>query len=484
MKKLPLNQLVENSVTNSLYPIENSLDRLCMSIELFGILENIIVYKINDSDTPMYQIISGNRRKRAAERIGLDLVPCTILDYVEITESLVFSHQEQRTKSPSDLLRELITLRDKYGLKQGVQAKTPEIVKAKKYKNNLVREFGKNTTDRLVAIHKVASELSENNKSEYDKIMKRLDKSQNVDGTLKMLTKELKEKQNRQKTPSGFEIVKNDIRILPKSSDNVEDIEDESVQMVVTSCPYFELRDYKLGSNQLGQESTVDCYINRLVTHFSDYMRILKNDGTMWINLADYLQGNGYEMAPERFAIAMMNNGWLLHDKIIWVKNNPVYSNSNRCVMANEFIYVFKKSNSVQYNTEWVKEHQQFNGRITFGHVDKKIKLRSVFDFRENIIFTNVANNSAIASECQSKGYHLTHSATFPLSIPTIAILTGSKPGDLILDPFSGLATTAKASQILGRSFIGYELNPTFMKQGEIRLEMSLESDIEYLEAS
>jgi len=97
---------------------------------------------------------------------------------------------------------------------------------------------------------------------------------------------------------------------------------------------------------------------------------------------------------------------------------------------------------------------------------------------------TNVANNSVLAAECQKQGYNLTHDATFPLSIPTIAILTGSKPGDLILDPFSGVATTAKAAQILGRSFIGYELNPTYMKQGEIRLDMPLESEIEYLQSA
>jgi DNA modification methylase len=152
--------------------------------------------------------------------------------------------------------------------------------------------------------------------------------------------------------------------------------------------------------------------------------------------------------------------------------------------MANEFIFVFKKQDFVHYDMEWVKEHQQFNGQITLGHVDKKIKLRSVFDFRENVIITNSVNNGLLASECKRRGYNLTHHATFPLSIPTIAILTGSKPGDLILDPFSGVSTTAKATQILGRSFVGYELNPTYMKQGEIRLEMPLESELEYLEAA
>ena len=484
MKNLPLIRLVENPLTQTLYPIENSIDRLCMSVELFGILENIIVYKMDNSETPLYQIISGNRRKKAAEIVGLNEVPCTIVEPVEITEALVRSHQEHRTKEPSDILKELLVLKEQFGLRQGVRPTTPEMIKAKKYKDALISEVGKHTTDRLLAVHKVAVELSENNEDLYKSCMERLDKSNNITGTLKSLSNELKEKQNRVQTPTNFEVRKSNIRIIPKSSDNVEDIEDESVQLVITSPPYFDIRDYKLGVGELGHESDVEFFVNRLVKHFSDYKRILRKDGTMWINLGDYLQGYGYEMAPERFALAMMDKGWILHDKIIWLKNNPVYSNSNRSVMANEFIFVFKKQDFVHYDMEWVKEHQQFNGQITLGHVDKKIKLRSVFDFRENVIITNSVNNGLLASECKRRGYNLTHHATFPLSIPTIAILTGSKPGDLILDPFSGVSTTAKATQILGRSFVGYELNPTYMKQGEIRLEMPLESELEYLEAA
>jgi site-specific DNA-methyltransferase (adenine-specific) len=455
-----------------------------MSIELFGILENIIVYKLDSCETPLYQIISGNRRKKAAEIVGLNEVPCTIVEPVEITEALVRSHQEHRTKEPSDILKELLVLKEQFGLRQGVRPTTPEMIKAKKYKDALISEVGKHTTDRLLAIHKVAVELSDNDDVKYKSLIGRLDKSNNITGTLKTLANELKEKQNRVQTPTNFEVRKTNIRIIPKSSENVEDIEDESVQLVVASPPFHEKRDYKLGVGELGHENTVQSFVNRLVNHFSDYKRILRKDGTMWINLGDYIDGFGYEMAPERFAIAMMDNGWILHDKIIWVKNNPPYSNSHRSVLANEFIYVFKKQDFVHYDTQWVKEHQQFNGQITYGHIDKKIKLKSVFDFRENIIITNVANNSVLANECKKQGYNLTHHATFPLSIPTIAILTGSKPGDLILDPFSGVATTAKATQILGRSFVGYELNPTYMKQGEIRLDMPLESEIEYLEES
>lgn len=92
---------------------------------------------------------------------------------------------------------------------------------------------------------------------------------------------------------------------------------------------------------------------------------------------------------------------------------------------------------------------------------------------------TSTPNNHKLKKACEVSGMHLTHDATFPLSIPVIAILTGSKEGDVVLDPFSGTATTGKACQILDRNYVGYEMNPTYMRQGEIRL---LSDNDEYAE--
>ena len=195
MKNLPLIRLVENPLTQTLYPIDNSIDRLCMSVELFGILENIIVYKMDNSETPMYQIISGNRRKKAAELVGLNEVPCTIVEPVEITEALVRSHHGHRTIEPSIILKELILLKDHYGLRQGAKNKTPQMVKAKQYKDAIISMVGTHTIKRLASIHKIGKELSGSNEEQYSSIMRKLDKSGNIYGTLKGLQKELKEKQ-------------------------------------------------------------------------------------------------------------------------------------------------------------------------------------------------------------------------------------------------------------------------------------------------
>ena len=183
-------------------------------------------------------------------------------------------------------------------------------------------------------------------------------------------------------------------------------------------------------------------------------------------------------MAAERFAIDMIDDGWILHDKIIWVKNNPVFTLGKRGVLANEFIYVFKKNPYCYYDQAWIKDYG-VSGKITVGKHEKHIKLRSVFDFRDNVLVTNSVNNSILRKECEKYGIHLTHDATFPLSVPMIAILTASKTGDVVLDPFSGTATVGKSCQILGRTYVGYELNPTYMRQGEIRL---LSNNDDYIE--
>lgn len=448
--------------------VDTNFENLVSSISLFGVLEPLIVFPIQQ-EPGVYQVVSGNRRLNAVTQLGITEVPCTIIEPVELTESRVSAHQEYRVKELSDIIRELRILKEEFGIRQGNRSKDPIIQKAKQYKASLVKEHNKSTIDRLRQYDKKVRELVGDNTEAYTEYMKELDNSRNVSGSLNKVIAELKEKENRQAVPENYMVEVGEHKIFPKSSDDVSDLSDESVQLVFTSPPYFDIRDYKLGKDELGHEDSTVNFVHRLVRHFKDYKRILKPDGTLWVNLGDYIQGHGYEMGAERFAIDMIDDGWILHDKIIWVKNNPVFTLGKRSVLANEFIYVFKKNPYCHYDQSWIKDYE-VSGKITVGTHDKHIKLRSVFDFRDNVLVTNSANNSVLRKECEKHGIHLTHDATFPLSVPMIAVLTGSKRGDMVLDPFSGTATTGKACQILGRTYVGYELNPTYMRQGEIRL--------------
>lgn len=462
-----------NSIANKLYPCDIESVEFLSTIKKKGIVEPLIVREIYNNPNYQYEVISGNRRLRAAIKLNLDFVPVHIVEVAIVDEGLIVVHNQQRVKSSSSIIKELVILREVFGLKQGRKSKTDKkLQKGKELKANLIKNHNRSTIDRLSKIDKLIDKLADGNSKVRESELKKLDKG-SVNGTLVRLQKQVDNLDNQKMVGDKYEVHTPGCDIYQKSSDNMSEVKDNSVACIITSPPYFDIRDYNLGEGELGHESSAEFFVNRLAKHFNESKRVLKKDGTLWVNLGDYIQGHGYSAVPEKFLIGMLNEGWILHDKIIWVKNNPVFTTANRSVLANEFIYVFKKNPFVNYNTEWAEDYDEM-GFITIG--GKKIK--SVFNFRDNVIQTNSANNSDLRKECKEKGFTLTHDATFPISIPSIAIMTASNKGDLILDPFSGTGTTGRSAQLLGRNYVGYDLNPTFIKQSEIRLNMSVESDL------
>jgi len=311
--------------------------------------------------------------------------------------------------------------------------------------------------------------------------MGELDSSGSADGTRKLFLKRLEDKENVERIAADFEYHSPEAVIYQKSSADLSVVADGSVAVVVTSPPYYEMRDYKSGDKQLGHEESEEVFVERLVKHFDDCKRVLDERGTVWVNLGDFTIDFSYKMVPEKFTIGMMNRGWILHDKIIWLKNNPVFNNAERSLVAHEYIYVFKKNQFVNYSFDWLRERDVRDNRFVIGVRGDKVKLRSIFDFRNGVLTTNVANNAMFREYCERAGIHLTHHATFPISIPTIAILTTTKEMDLVCDPFNGTATTGRSALLFFRRYVGFEVNPTYIKQSEIRLNMPTRKDLEYV---
>ena len=92
-------------------------------------------------------------------------------------------------------------------------------------------------------------------------------------------------------------------------------------------------------------------------------------------------------------------------------------------------------------------------------------------DFRGNTLRTNVANTGELREQCKDAGFVLTHSATFPLAVPTLLVLMTSKPGDLVIDPFNGTGSVGEVCHYSGRNYVGYELNPQFVMATEVRMK-------------
>ncbi len=479
MVTISTDKLIENPETKKIYGSSDD-STLKLSISLLGVLEPLIVFQVGDSD--QYQIISGNRRLSVAKELGLSELPATIINPKNIDKVITIGHNEQRRKLPSHYIREYRTYNDLHNLTQG--KKSTESKEAIEQRNQLFRDIAKSTLDRYLSIDKIAQKLADGDNLKYEKLMGELDSSGSADGTRKLFLKRLEDKENVERIAADFEYHSPEAVIYQKSSADLSVVADGSVAVVVTSPPYYEMRDYKSGDKQLGHEESEEVFVERLVKHFDDCKRVLDERGTVWVNLGDFTIDFSYKMVPEKFTIGMMNRGWILHDKIIWLKNNPVFNNAERSLVAHEYIYVFKKNQFVNYSFDWLRERDVRDNRFVIGVRGDKVKLRSIFDFRNGVLTTNVANNARFREYCDRAGIHLTHSATFPISIPTIAILTTTKEMDLVCDPFNGTATTGRSALLFFRRYVGFDVNPTYIKQSEIRLNMPTKEDLEYVKRS
>ncbi|MEI8703201.1 site-specific DNA-methyltransferase (plasmid) [Mesorhizobium mediterraneum] len=242
---------------------------------------------------------------------------------------------------------------------------------------------------------------------------------------------------------------------------------DRSVQCLITSPPYWGLRDYK-NTEQIGLEPTLPQFINRLLTVFREARRVLKDDGVLWINIGDgFTSGNRTWRAPDkknparamsmrpetpeglkpkdlmgipwRLAFALQDDGWYLRADVIWNKPNGMpESVRDRPTRTHEYLFMFSKEEQYFYNRDSVREG---NGR----------NLRSVWN----------VNTLPFAGA---------HFATFPPKLIEPCIRSSSRPGDFVLDPFFGSGTVGLVAQEHGRSYVGIELHPAYVALAAERL--------------
>jgi len=300
--------------------------------------------------------------------------------------------------------------------------------------------------------------------------------------------------------------------------DRMKDLPDQSVQCVVTSPPYWGLRDYG-GDGQLGLEETPEEFVENLVKVFREVKRVLKDDGTVWLNLGDsYSAGkmtphtgaarNGRDMSamsgiirtynnpknlvgiPWRVAFALQADGWYLRQDIIWHKPNPMpESVADRCTKSHEYIFLLTKSAKYFYDAEAIREPLQSGpsdikkmienkDRLDAKHLKDdyplhKANTRSKIGRKRAVGTMNqeglLGRNRRSIWQINTTPYPEAHFAVFPPKLPELCIKAGSSEGDIVLDPFFGSGTTGWVAQRLGRKWIGIELNPEYIKIAEKR---------------
>jgi len=284
-------------------------------------------------------------------------------------------------------------------------------------------------------------------------------------------------------------------------------IDDGTVDCVVTSPPYYALRDYNV-EGQIGLEASLDEYIDKLVVVFDEVRRILKPTGTLWLNIGDcYATGTkaarkqspnpgvgaNNEAAqnsvprlgnpdgcktkdligvPWMLAFALRRSGWYLRQDIIWQKPNAMpESVRDRCVKSHEYIFLLSKAEKyfIDYDAlrepaatgERPNETNKRNVQIEVPGHQKQFRGGNPNDGKRT--------KRDVWSICVEPGYE-GHHAVFPLSLPRQCIMLGCPKDGIVLDPFMGSATTAVAAIMEQRHFLGFELNKEYfdIAQGRI----------------
>jgi DNA modification methylase len=294
---------------------------------------------------------------------------------------------------------------------------------------------------------------------------------------------------------------------------------DQSVHCCVTSPPYFGLRDYGQAA-QIGLEPTPDEFVGELVKVFREVRRVLRDDGTLWLNIGDsYARAGGWSHncgldgvprgesgraitciaanggksqklaegckpkdligIPWMLAFALRADGWYLRQDIIWSKPNPMpESVTDRCTKAHEYIFLLSKSARYYYDGEAIKEHAITDDRPRSSWEDRK-RLEPTRR-ADPSASGHVTRTATLASESgrnrrsvwtvATQPYSGAHFATFPQKLIEPCILAGCPVGGTVLDPFNGSGTTCEVAIGNARNYVGIELSPEYMRLAEQRL--------------
>jgi len=442
LKHHPLNKEIYNL---------SSIDELVESISEVGLL---IPLTIDQS----FQVISGNRRLEAIRKLGWDEVEVNQINVAPEDESLLLIHfNKQRVKTTKELLNEYDILKKYYGKKQGERTDLTSVQLDKGSSRDVIGgEIGVSSGHlaRILYIRKHHKELIE-----------LIDKGYfTVNQAYLQVKRSKKEDEYLSSEKVIVQPTQNDWEFYHKSSDRMEEVDDESIQTIFTSPPYWKKRKYSKNDG-LGNENSSEEFVHNLSNHLKDCKRVLKSSGSFFLNLGDTFYNGNLQNIPHRVVLKLQENEWILRNTIIWSKSNPKPSSSkSNLTPSYEFIFHLVKSLDYDYHPTlttleqpskptFPPRHRNLNtDKISFSPYIPNYKGKNMGDFwNEEIVRTAVAN--------QPKLNGIEHPAPFPEQIIVLPILQTSKIGDTVLDPFCGTGTVGKVCDEFDRSFIGYDLN-------------------------
>jgi DNA modification methylase len=472
IKLLDPQLLIINEEIESIYGTPANYDDIRDNIRSFGIIQPIIVNKST------LEVISGNLRLKIALELNYSLVPviyCELggIDFMK----LALSSNVHREKSLLDRYNEMKFIESYFNVNQGSRTDlNPQLLEESVLKKKLLSVIPIYIRNQVNRAKNLLKDLKIDNIEErLVKDIERVDKGDlSLNAYVNKLELELEKEQLKLNVPEFYEIHREGFTVYNDDSYSKPDIPDKSIATIVCSPAYRGMRVYGDDSNELGAEKTKEEYVENLIRHFNECHRLLKDNGSLFVNINEGVQGDGYEGSVHLFIIEMLRTSlWSLNDELIWTKTNPVYTAGKRFVRSHEYILHFVKSNNngFKYNTGIYPFIRDEKGLCVYGADKLHPKILSFFELRENTFLTNVANTGSLRKLCKSQGsIPMEHTATFPLSVPALLILLTTDEGDTVMDIFNGTGVSGEACIALGRNYIGFEKYASYVKATEVRI--------------
>lgn len=304
------------------------------------------------------------------------------------------------------------------------------------------------------------------------------------------------------------------------SLDVLKTFPDKSVNCVITSPPYFRMRDYGI-DGQIGLEQTPDEYVQKITKVFNEVKRILFDDGTLWLNIGDSYGRFGGDMftqlggerhaetfknlpnkklnteinfpppknllgIPWRIAFALQNDGWYLRQDIIWHKKNPMPEmTKDRCTRSHEYIFLMAKSSKYYFDADAIKEpildatkkryEYGWNGAFKgqFKGSPDETRFQEGKPIAPGEMYKSDFRNKRSVWTTSLKPFKEAHFATFPPDLIEPCVLAGCPEGGIILDPFMGSGTTALVALKNYRKYVGIDISEEYCNMARKRIELS-----------
>ncbi len=476
---VPVEVLKFNEVKMKIYLLEpKNYGEIKNSIKTYGILEDLIV----DPKTKI--VISGNLRLKIAVELGMKTVPVIYRRYESKSiESISINTNQQRQKSLIEISNEIDFIYESYPVGKGARSDKDESVRRnKEMRESFLSEYTKDKIDKIKSIKKWCKELYAQ-ECWFDIYQKKLGSIDSEKTTLNSVYKSLQNEyhiqQNRLKFSVKSDLKRGNVTIYNGSSETMPDVPSKSVNLVLTSPPYFELIDYsdydqkKSGDKGLGWGS-VDSYMKFLIKTFKECKRVMKDNASLVVNINDSKKDGSYYLVPHIFLLEMAKIGFELVDEFLWLKLNPQYNMTKGSVRSHEYIFHFIKKGcrDFYFDDTWLQEDLDEFDIYKYGKSGKFPKLFSGFDPRLKVLKTKGATPSSFKKFCAENDLHFYNHGTFSEEIPLIFIksLVDKSKSGVILDCYSGSSTTGKVANDLGHSYIGYEVNYDFILASELKI--------------